>query len=87
MHCALAQISEQIWSPQPGFLLIKTGLKRALQEGICTVPTTESCSVCGMKLELLWKSPHFFSGSACLSCKSAAVALQIYFSAGSPVTT
>lgn len=54
VHCDLVQISEQSWSPWPGFLLDENGLKFALHEGTWEVPTTEGSLVHGIRLELVW---------------------------------
>lgn len=56
VHCALVQISEQSWSPWPGFLLDENRLKFALQEGTWEFPTIEGCSVHGIRLKLVWNS-------------------------------
>lgn len=62
MHCALAQISEQSWSPWPVFLLDENGLQFALQEGTWGVSTIEGYSVHGIRLELVWS--HLLSSES-----------------------
>lgn len=71
MHCALAQISEQSWSPWPVFLLDENGLQFALQESTWGVSTIEGYSVHGIQVRVGLKSPPLFW--KCVGTETSAV--------------